>query len=96
MTDASGRKVVFQVVNGANGEHRLLFDAKPDVVAAAPLFRTNNKTDEAADIENSKANLLAQVKVIDRSGQVNANEKADLRKVKANLKKLNNIIYETH
>ena len=50
---------------------------QPDVVAAAPLFRTNNKTDEAADIENSKANLLAQAKVIDRSGQVNANEKAE-------------------
>lgn len=28
VTDASGRKVVSQVVNGANGEHRLLFDAK--------------------------------------------------------------------
>lgn len=27
VTDASGRKVVSQVVNGANGEHRLLFDA---------------------------------------------------------------------
>lgn len=28
VTDASGRKVVSQVVNGAKGEHRLLFDAK--------------------------------------------------------------------
>ena len=34
----------------------------PDVVAAAPLFRTNNKTDELTD-EAIKANLLAKAKV---------------------------------
>lgn len=48
----------------------------PDVVAAAPLFRTNNKTDELTD-EAIKANLLAKAKVIERSGQTNADERAE-------------------
>lgn len=44
---------------------------------ASKLFRTNNRTDDIAKNKDEKPNLLASAKIIARSGETNANEKAE-------------------
>lgn len=51
--------------------------SEPRLTPASKLFRTNNRNDDIAKNKVEKPNLLASAKIIARSGETNANERAE-------------------